>query len=122
MTIPAGWRLVPEDADWRMYQAWAERSELTGKGIVFRGNFGNWQHNYHCMLAAAPSPPSGWLGIESAPKDGDYLAYLAEPMLGSRFAVVKAHPNVSLVGGAFLFDAPNQIGWMPLPPPPEDRT
>jgi hypothetical protein len=62
-----------------------------------------------------------WRPIESAPKDGTpILVYLAADLGGSRFHTARLHPNVSVVGGVFAFDAPRMTRWKPLEPPAQD--
>ena len=64
---------------------------------------------------------SDWQPIETAPKDGTpMLVYLAEVMVNSYVQVATFHPNISIVGGQFAFDAPQATHWMPLPEPPKE--
>ena len=62
-----------------------------------------------------------WQPIETAPEEGVFLVWLAEPQLGSRVVPMKKRrrPQPTLVGGYFDFDSPKPTHWMPLPPPPQ---
>ncbi len=60
-----------------------------------------------------------WKTIDSAPEEGVFLVWLAEPLLGSQVQTARWHPNVKTIGAVFHFDAPKPTHWMPLPEPPK---
>lgn len=52
-----GYVFVPKTPTPEMFKKWREAHCVPeGKLTVFRGNFGNWTHNYRLMLEGVPEP------------------------------------------------------------------
>ena len=62
-------------------------------------------------------PVRGWLPIETAPEEGQFLVYMPEDKR-CPIQVAKWHPNVKVIGNQFAFDQPKPTHWMPLPEAP----
>ena len=63
-----------------------------------------------------------WRPIETAPKDGTFLVWLAEKhgAMDSHVGVMRNHPNVRFINGLMAYDLAEPTHWMPLPPPPKE--
>ena len=61
-----------------------------------------------------------WQPFETAPEDDCFLVWLKEPAptMSSRIAIMRRHPNGSIINGLFAYDMPEPTLWQPLPLPP----
>lgn len=90
----------------------------TGEGDMLWIN----RHHAAALLSAIDAPAPQWQPIESAPKDGDILAWD-----GDDIRVTHWHTRPSGAGGWYeqvdqyevFFWSPTH--WQPLPAPPEER-
>ena len=62
-------------------------------------------------------PVRGWMPIETAPEEGQFLVYMPEDKR-SPIQVAKWLPNVKVIGNQFAFDLHKPTHWMPLPEAP----
>lgn len=89
MTIPAGWRLVPEQMDDEMAISFTEAWFSKVRPIDDPG----FDDAYAALLAAAPSPPSGWMGIDGEAVEWQFRTVPSNPPAG--MDVDKWYPWVS---------------------------
>ncbi len=88
--------------------------------VTFQSQWEGWQ-----ARAALAQPTvkdalqvaDGWLPIESAPPEGQFLVYMPDEKR-MPIQMAKWHPNIKAIGGAFAFDLPPVTHYHPLPSPP----
>jgi hypothetical protein len=57
----------------------------------------------------------GWTPRAEWTEEGPCLVWLEKPVLGSQVQVANIHPNTTVVGGRFSFEAPAILFCRPLP-------
>ncbi len=62
---------------------------------------------------------NGWKDFKTAPKEGIFLVFLEEELLGNRIHTMNRRKNVSFIGSNFAFDVPKPLFWMELPENPK---